>query len=557
MRMCANVGSKQEYGKNKSELSRGNGWALLSIAQAHEKSPRYYFTYTSPKITSIIWTPSHQSNSDWYECAKIVWQTNAPASGSKVTIANKVVTATTSSDGKTHTAWVTGLSPSTTYSFTVSSVYSGVTLTATGSGKTRMRITGWGTYDIAYSNKVYFRIKWTTTETPIGNNKVKYTFSDGTSGEKDGQQYPNSVNTWFVDIQNVNREKMGINVGFTIYASSSAGEETRSGSGVAYKNSDYSVSFANLRDGLFDCEEILFSTSPYSVDTDKDGLVDGWRDLDGDHRYDENEVPGEIGNPGGSCYIFYENGKYYTIYSGSIFYECVLCFGYIPGSMKELPDPLIKDIYVEVDEMAPKYIYVQIGPFGFWVKVCDGHMIFPDTKKILVNYFASHNVRLHIDDGCLGGGGEKIPHEDTTKIGNIPYQGRFAQIRNHVFVYCLFCHDSNGHLGHASNNKITIGDANWHKSVPDLLLLLGPPGWAIYWFIKGDPPTCQAGIFMHELGHVLGLYPDELMGNGNGWGPPTHHSCMNYLYILHDTWYLESEWNTIFEHFPTYLNAGV
>ncbi|MEM3567572.1 MAG: hypothetical protein QXS83_03280, partial [Thermoplasmata archaeon] len=98
----------------------------------------------------------------------IVWTTNVAASGSKVTIANKVVTATTSSDGKTHTAWVINLKPSCTYSFTVSSVCSGGTLTKSGVGKTRLRMSCISAND-EYSmdtGRTEFKVRWKTSGIP-------------------------------------------------------------------------------------------------------------------------------------------------------------------------------------------------------------------------------------------------------------------------------------------------------------------------------------------------------------------------------------------------------
>lgn len=225
-------------------------------------------------------------------------------------------------------------------------------------------------------------------------------------------------------------------------------------------------------------------------------------------------------------------------------------------------DPFYKDIFVEVD----------------WMQ---GHRMSGEAKSLVINAFARHNIALHIDDGCMGGGGDIISHQDKTafymkpgdnndlwdyKWGNgwdlngngilnsneIAYlHGHFNYNRWGIFHYCIFANDAetkdgSTHLGVSEPSDWTyrddfiIGDSNWHKSIPDIIALLGGlPGWAVEsMFLKGDDATCQAGVFMHELGHNLGLPEVEFTSLD-------YHSCMNYFYILHDIHYTDSEWGIV------------
>jgi hypothetical protein len=92
-----------------------------------------------------------------------------------------------------------------------------------------------------------------------------------------------------------------------------------------------------------------------------------------------------------------------------------------------------------------------------------------------------------------------------------------------------------------------IGEKNWHKSIPDIMKLFGFVG-TIASPPKGDKSTVQAAIFMHELGHNLGLIFTggyHILGMKEGYEPNGHHSCMNYYYILSYVNYSDDEWNDL------------
>ena len=64
-------------------------------------------------------------------------------------------------------------------------------------------------------------------------------------------------------------------------------------------------------------------------------------------------------------------------------------------------DPFRKDIFLEIDQM-------EVGPNG------QGSYISKLTKDLLKVAYRTHNVVLHIDDGCFGGGQTNLPFDDDT-----------------------------------------------------------------------------------------------------------------------------------------------
>ncbi|MEM3427838.1 MAG: hypothetical protein QW212_06140, partial [Nitrososphaerales archaeon] len=221
------------------------------------QSNTYRVVYNSPAITGVTWTPYHDTTSD-YECAKIVWTTNVAASGSKVTIANKVVTATTSSDGKTHTAWVINLKPSCTYSFTVSSVCSGGTLTKSGVGKTRLRMSCISAND-EYSmdtGRTEFKVRWKTSGIPdTDTNSLAYSY-DGQTWSYSVQNTPYlQSGSWFYYVATVpwrsNNQYIKYKIEASVHDEYGTYTETYPPSGssgvLSYRDSDC--------DGLCDVEE--------------------------------------------------------------------------------------------------------------------------------------------------------------------------------------------------------------------------------------------------------------------------------------------------------------
>ena len=192
--------------------------------------------------------------------------------------------------------------------------------------------------------------------------------------------------------------------------------------------------------------------------------------------------------------------------------------------LNECPDPIAKDIYVEVDWMKrDEWVYFPMLK-GYLHFVCD-HKMSPEAKSKVVKAFRTHEITLHIDDGCMGGG-RPIPHEDPItgdpNVLSSPWEekfqdedaGYFNPDRLHIFRYCVFAHrildnSETDHSGISGGDSFTVAH--------DVVNSMGS--------------TAVAGTFMHELGHTLGLGFDEGINHGEGC-PSGYKSCMNYDYQL-------------------------
>ncbi len=257
-----------------------------------------------------------------------------------------------------------------------------------------------------------------------------------------------------------------------------------------------------------------------SADTDGDGLPDSWErdgiDVDGDGVIDFR-LP---------CTADPDTGE-------------SVC-----------PDPLHKDIYVEIDYM-------------------HFHKPLDEAMKNVVRAFK--NAPVHNPDGKTGVNlhleiDEELPHEDTvlsTRFqeikegtpgpeGTVPSDSHFGQVSQRAsfqtiaakrlaYHYALFAHqfakvDTKTGTVQPQNGIEGIGEVGGN----DLLVSLGNPGFAkqpTVVTLAGQPPVFktvmheagsqeqQAETFMHELGHNLGL----LDGGGDPVTcKPNYFSVMNY-----------------------------
>ena len=210
--------------------------------------------------------------------------------------------------------------------------------------------------------------------------------------------------------------------------------------------------------------------------------------------------------------------------------------------------------------------------------------------------------KLHIDDGCMGGGTE-VRDEEKTSIEEIDGDNndiydikwgngwdknndkvlnpdeitqlsgnRFDVKRWGVFHYCLFANeayhpsDKKTHLGIAEGSDpnsfyqddLIIGDGDITKNIGTIVNIMGWPYFLVTGeWVAGCEGIKQAGVFMHELGHNLGLlhptpkFKDSHSGIpgiqylSDGFGPRDKHTCMNYWYILSMVEYMDSEWKSL------------
>jgi len=192
-----------------------------------------------------------------------------------------------------------------------------------------------------------------------------------------------------------------------------------------------------------------------------------------------------------------------------------------------LADPFAQDIYVEIDGME--------GPFRW----SQPYMLPEESQHLLSNVFARHNITLIFDDGLMGEGGELLPYDNLTSYEDMwNARNRYFLHWNHnhprrgVFHYALICAQIDfsrrpaGGCAFAIDSHIIAGQyvRNWLPS-----------------FVAqgSDYHTAFASVFMHELGHTLGLNRFGGIDNEESrfpwnkeywqWGP--YESCMNYRYV--------------------------
>ncbi len=192
-----------------------------------------------------------------------------------------------------------------------------------------------------------------------------------------------------------------------------------------------------------------------------------------------------------------------------------------------LSNPFSKDIFIEIDGMQPKH------PRG-------KPYIFPkESQQLLCNAFARHNITVHIDDGNLCGGGDLIPFDEGMS-GNELMAARFKYFLNEnennwkrgVFHYAIICHQMEWFNRPAGGRMFYVdGHCVGGQYVRN---------WAWMFYLQGSNYyKAFASVFMHELGHTLGLMSFEGIDNDNSrfpwneefweWGP--YKSCMNYRYV--------------------------
>ncbi|MDD5778053.1 MAG: hypothetical protein PHU95_01205 [Candidatus Thermoplasmatota archaeon] len=192
-----------------------------------------------------------------------------------------------------------------------------------------------------------------------------------------------------------------------------------------------------------------------------------------------------------------------------------------------LSDPFAQDIFIEVDGMQPRH------PWG------DPYIFPKQSQQIMLNPFARRNITVHIDDGTMGGGGDLIPFDEGMD-GNELIAARLKYFlngdenywRRGVFHYSVICHQMEW-SGRPAGGRMCYVDM--HTIGGQYVR-----NWAPLFYMQGsDYYTAFASVFMHELGHTLGLGSFEGIDNEKSrfpwnkeywqWGP--YESCMNYRYV--------------------------
>ena len=206
-------------------------------------------------------------------------------------------------------------------------------------------------------------------------------------------------------------------------------------------------------------------------------------------------------------------------------------------------DPNKPDIFVEVDWMSNKP--AEYDHFLFWDRLVSEEITFKprDVSLWLVYYqFKEHDINLHIDAGPESvdyvtgkkwgplSGGNELPYEETLQLGsdftkwNDIATNHFTKERWNSFRYCIFC------------NRYDYGKGSESSGIASDI----PGQFFIVASREGDFNTPgrvdQAGTFMHELGHTLGLAHGGILSDGTKdletLYKPNYLSIMNYYYQL-------------------------
>jgi len=194
---------------------------------------------------------------------------------------------------------------------------------------------------------------------------------------------------------------------------------------------------------------------------------------------------------------------------------------------KWLANPYYPEIYIEVD-------FMEKTPFKLFNKDLDGqeHVFYEESQQMLIDRFNEHGITVHIDDGIMGGGGEylplildKISQEDGT--ASEFYHNNFADERKGIFRYLFIDHW--GGWCHPQDDK------HWYDT------MAVPSAREFYFKYLGGAVSKRSQIIgravqvLHELGHSLGLRPEEWKGidnmtyGGTTWAD--YKSAMNYYYF--------------------------
>ena len=164
---------------------------------------------------------------------------------------------------------------------------------------------------------------------------------------------------------------------------------------------------------------------------------------------------------------------------------------------KWLANPFYKDIFIEVDGMK-----------GSGKRKDLPYYMFPEeSQEMLMDKFARHAITVHIDDGCMGGGGELLPFVESIsqESGMMQkfYKYHFADDRKGIFHYAVIAYASGFCHPQSYGNRYDAFTISGSKEVFSRVFMPYPR----YRFNPRTFYIWMASLFMHELGHSLGLMP--------------------------------------------------
>src|SRR5262249_747894 len=111
------------------------------------------------------------------------------------------------------------------------------------------------------------------------------------------------------------------------------------------------------------------------------------------------------------------------------------------------------------------------------------------------------------------------------------------QAKELAYRYCVFADEfveptEGGGITFMTSGK---SEVTFHDGGHDFMITLG--AWPLPTGVPYGRAEEQAGTFMHELGHALGL----LHGGDDVNNKPNDHSIMNYIWQLPKPWMYESQ----------------
>ena len=247
------------------------------------------------------------------------------------------------------------------------------------------------------------------------------------------------------------------------------------------------------RDGLTHWEEMnIYHTNPLVDDRGRD--------------YDGDGLPIEWEDRYGFSDFYRENH--------SIDYDGDGLNDYEEYAMAPLfSDPFARDIFVEVDYMK-------------------GYEMYGESIQMLYDAFAAHHITLHIEVDEELPYKEHLYYRDEREIYWDHFlHGNVSNSRLGVYHYVILgSYGSSRRGGHAF-----VGFENL-----DSFMLAGQ--YMNDWRTGSKRKVAYASLFMHELGHTLGLFDDTFGGIDNEscnapwlpgfWKYRNYHSCLNYRYAF-------------------------
>ena len=189
-------------------------------------------------------------------------------------------------------------------------------------------------------------------------------------------------------------------------------------------------------------------------------------------------------------------------------------------------DPFRKDLFIEYD-------YMEESPDGIKSDLSE------ESKYLLKKAYNRQNIVYHLDDGFINDGGEILPFDNKTTWNELIdiYNNHFLHNDENnwkcgVFHYAMIVYNPPIVGCAMSPDEIHINSFVISSKIVENNKL----------FIKTQKrrDTAFAGIFMHETGHTLGIFPyntpgcDDQYGKypwqRNYWKWMPYRSCMNYRY---------------------------